>query len=195
MKLSALIKTLVLMAGILLFDTHVCEAKLVKPSGGSVSANVVISKVFYSGSKTIADSPKAYANNIYIELYNNSTDTLDLKGMYIALGNTDNGDAAWTASAMATAHKDSAVVKQLFQISPDASYPMKPGQSVVLAQCAINHSQLAGGNVDKVVDALIEKLPESIQEKVDSQLEDIEQEAKEKIEKRSYLRKVKTALE
>lgn len=148
MKLSELIKTLVLMAGILLFDTHVCEAKLVKPSGGSVSANVVISKVFYSGSKTIADSPKAYANNIYIELYNNSTDTLDLKGMYIALGNTDNGDAAWTASAMATAHKDSAVVKQLFQISPDASYPMKPGQSVVLAQCAINHSQLAGGNVD-----------------------------------------------
>lgn len=136
------------MTGMMLVGTLVCDAKLVKPSGGSVSANIVISKVFYSGSKTIADKPKNYLNNIYIELYNNSTDTLELKGLYIALGNTDNGDAAWTASAMATTHKDSAVVKQIFQISPDESFPMKPGQSVVLAQCAIDHSQLAGGNVD-----------------------------------------------
>lgn len=142
------LKTLALVAGMLL-TAQVSDAKLVKPSGGSTSGNVVISKVFYAGSTRLnGATPKNYINHLYIELYNNSTDTLDLQGMYLAFANTDAGTAGWTAAAMAEEHKDSAVVKQIFQISPDASYRFEPGQSVVIAQCAIDHSEIAEGGVD-----------------------------------------------
>jgi len=142
-------KVLALMAGMLFVGIQPGEAKLVKPSGGSVSGNVVISKVFYSGSVRLnGEKPKNYMNHLYVELYNNSADTLNLQGMYIALANTDSKEAAWTASAMAAEHKDSAVVKQIFQIPDDVEYRMNPGQSVVFCNSAIDHSSIAEGGVD-----------------------------------------------
>jgi hypothetical protein len=145
---TSVLKTLAVAAGMSLAATQ-ADAKLVKPSGGSSSGNVVISKVFYAGSIRLNDAkPKNYMNHLYIELYNNSADTLDLKGMYIALGNSDSGAAAWTADAMATEHKDSAVVKQIFQLPTEDELRLDPGQSVVIAQCAIDHSEIAEGNVD-----------------------------------------------
>ncbi|MBQ7514470.1 MAG: DUF4876 domain-containing protein [Prevotella sp.] len=149
MKIFTSIKPLTLVVALLLAGSQTSEAKLVKPSGGSSSGNVVISKVFYAGSTRLnGATPKNYMKHLYIELYNNSTDTLDLKGLYIGFANTDSGAAGWTATAMAEAHKDSVVLKQIFQISPDAEYRFKPGQSVVIAQCAIDHSEIAEGNVD-----------------------------------------------
>jgi len=144
-----IVKILIVAAVMMFAGMQAVDAKLTKPSGGSVSGNVVISKVFYSGSIRLNDAkPKNYLCHLYIELYNNSTDTLDLKGMYVALTNSDSGEAAWTAAAMAAEHKDSAVVKQIFQLSPDDTYRMDPGQSVVITNCAIDHSQIAEGNVD-----------------------------------------------
>lgn len=149
MKKISTLKSLALVAGMLLAGTTASEAKLQKPSGGSTSANLVISKVFYSGSTRLnGATPKNYLLNLYIELYNNSTDTLDLQGMYVALANSETAANAWTAADMAAAHKDSAVVKQIFQISPDATFRMDPGQSVVIANCAIDHSEIAEGGVD-----------------------------------------------
>ena len=142
-------KMLALAAGMLLVGTQVSEAKLVKPSGGSSSGNLVISKVFYSGSTRLnGATPKNYLCHLYIELYNNSADTLDAQGLYIALANSDATANAWTAADMAEQHKDSAVVKQIFQISPDATYRIDPGQSVVITNCAIDHSEIAEGGVD-----------------------------------------------
>ena len=149
MKKFFTLKTLALVAGMLLAGTTASEAKLVKPSGGSTSGNLVVSKVFYAGSTRLnGATPKNYMLHLYIELYNNSADTLNVQGVYIALANSDNGDAAWTATAMAEAHKDSAVVKQIFQISPDAEYRLDPGQSIVVTNSALDHSQIAEGNVD-----------------------------------------------
>lgn len=153
MKKFSTLKTLALVAGMLLTGTSVSEAKLQKPSGGSTSANLVISKVFYAGSTRLnGATPKNYLLHLYIELYNNSADTLDLQGVYVALANSDSNTSknpnAWTAADMAVAHKDSAVVKQIFQISPDATYRLDPGQSVVIANCAIDHSEVAKGGVN-----------------------------------------------
>lgn len=134
-------------AASMLLTANAAEAKLVKPSGGSSSANLVISKVFYTGSKKLADN-KAYNLNQYIELYNNSADTLDIAGVYIALLNTDNGTQAWTAAAMAEEHKDSIVVKQIFQIPAETPRALDPGASIVITNCAIDHSTTATGNVD-----------------------------------------------
>lgn len=157
MKQISTLKTLVLVAGMLLMGV-VPSLAAVKPSSG----NVVISKVFYSGTIRLnGATPKNYMKHQYIELYNNSTDEIDIKGMYVALANSDSQANAWAASDMIADNeiKDAegnkvgnmsgkAVVKQIFQISPDASYIMKPGQSVVIANCAIDHSEIAEGNVD-----------------------------------------------
>lgn len=148
MKKSTSKKMLALAAGLLLSSTMGVQAKVQKPSGGSTSANLVISKVFYTGSKTLAESPKNYALNVYVELYNNSADTLDLAGLYVAFPNSDNGAAAWTAAAMAEEHKDSVVVKQIFQIPAEETWRLDPGKSVVITNSAINHSEVAAGGVD-----------------------------------------------
>lgn len=161
MKKTFTLKSTVMAAALMLLGTANGMAAS-KPSGGSVSGDLVISKVFYSGSTRLnGATPKNYMKHLYIELYNNSANELELQGLYIALTNTDSAANAWTAADMtdettitpigateAISLKDKAVVKQIFQISPDASYVVQPGQSVVIAQCAIDHSEIAEGNVD-----------------------------------------------
>lgn len=146
MKNSTSKKMLALTVGMLMTCAVGMQAKLTKPSGGSSSANLVVSKVFYTGSKTLADN-KNYQLHLYVELYNNSADTLDLAGLYVAFPNSDNGTAAWTAAAMAEEHKDSVVVKQIFRI-PDETFRLDPGKSVVITNSAIDHSSTAAGGVD-----------------------------------------------
>ena len=148
MRRISTLKTLALAAGMMLTGIQPCLADAVKPENG----NVVISKVFYSGSKYEAEGKsKNYMFHLYIELYNNSANEIDLQGMYVAMANSDAVANAWLASDMTSNNKitltdgtevsasGKAVVKQIFQISPDASYIIKPGQSVVLVNSAINH--------------------------------------------------------
>ena len=71
MKFSTSIKTLALMAGMMLVGTQALDAKVSKPTS---AGSIVISKVFFNSMKNDAD--KAYILANYIELYNNSTDTL-----------------------------------------------------------------------------------------------------------------------
>ena len=149
MNLFTSLKMLVAGAGLVIAGTHPAEAKLVKPSGGSSSGNIVISKVFYSGSTRLnGATPKNYLAHLYVELYNNSADTLDVAGLYVAFANSDAAAAAWTAADMAEQHKDSAVVKQIFQIPAGQTRQLDPGQSIVIANCAVDHSEIAEGGVD-----------------------------------------------
>ena len=150
MKVFTTFKTLALAAGMLLTVASSFAAAS-KPSGGSVSADLVISKVFYAGSTRLnGATPKNYMNHLYIQLYNNSDKELELQGIYVALANSDAAANAWTAADMTEENnmKGMAVVKQIFRISPDASYVLQPGKSVVIAQCAIDHSEIAEGGVN-----------------------------------------------
>ncbi len=158
MRRFSTLKTLALAAGMMLTGTQTAGAKADSPSSG----NIVISKVFYSGSKRIdGQTPVNYMRHLYIQLYNNSANEVELQGMYVALANTDGGTAGWLASDMTAETKitpidaeaeinmsGKAVVKQIMQISPDASYIVQPGQSVVIVNCAIDHSEIAAGGVN-----------------------------------------------
>ena len=115
----------------------------------SLQGKLLIGKVFYAGSTRLnGATPKNYMKHLYIELYNNSDEAIDVAGTYIALANSDNGTAAWTAADMALEHPDSAVVKQIFQIPATAARMLEPGKSLVFANCAVDHSQIAEGNID-----------------------------------------------
>ena len=138
-----------LAASALLLCATGADAKAKKPSGGSVTGDIVISKVFYSGSIRLNDAtPKNYMFHQYVELYNNSADTLDVSGLYLAFPNSDSATNAWTAEEMQTAHKDSIVVKQIFQIPAEPTCLLDPGKSLVITNCAVDHSEIAVGNVN-----------------------------------------------
>lgn len=144
-------KTLFVVTAALFSFTSNADAKPKKPSGGSVTGDLVISKVFYNNMKDNQDKAFILAN--YIELLNNSADTLDITGIYIGLTDNTSSTAAdfvnsWTAAAMQEAHKDSIALKQIFQIPTEQTYTVAPGQSVVICNAAENHTTVASKAAD-----------------------------------------------
>ena len=146
MKIFTPIRTFALIVGLLLLgaDAH---AKAEKPSGGSTSGDLVISKVFYNN--MVNDAAKAFILANYIELYNNSDKELDITGIYIGLADNTAATSSttypnpWTAANMQTAHKDSIALKQIFQIPTDKTYTLEPGKSLVVCNSALNHTTVA----------------------------------------------------
>ncbi len=144
MKISTSLKALAIACGMLMtFGSAV--AKVTKPTSGG---GVVIGKIFSNMMKN--DANKAYAPACYIQLYNNSTDTLDIAGMYIGMvENHSTAAQAWTVAAMAEEGKaDSVAIKQLFRFPTDKEYRMDPGQSIVVTNAAWNHSSVAAAAPD-----------------------------------------------
>ncbi|MCR5817569.1 MAG: DUF4876 domain-containing protein [Prevotella sp.] len=120
-----------------------------EPEPVDLTGKLVIGKVFYAGSIRLnGATPKNYLKHLYIELFNNSAETIDVAGTYIALANSDSPANAWTTTAMAESHPDSAVVKQIFQIPATSPVELEAGKSIVIANCAIDHSEIAEGNVN-----------------------------------------------
>lgn len=136
-------KVLLVVAGIIMTGIQSVTAAT-KPSGGSTSGDLVISKVFYNN--MMNDEGKAFILANYVELYNNSDKELDISGIY--LGFSDNTAAtaadyanAWTAANMAEVHSGMIALVQLFRI-PD-NQTLQPGQSVVICNSALNHTTTA----------------------------------------------------
>ena len=146
MKIFTPIRTFALIVGLSLLgaDAH---AKAEKPSGGSTSGDLVISKVFYNN--MVNDAAKSFILANYIELYNNSDKELDITGIYIGLADNTASTSSttypnpWTAANMQTAHKDSIALKQIFQIPTDKTYTLEPGKSLVVCNSALNHTTVA----------------------------------------------------
>lgn len=114
-----------------------------------LQGKLVIGKVFYAGSIRLNNAtPKNYMCHLYIELYNNSAETIDVAGTYVALANSDAAANAWSAADMTGDKAGMAVFKQVFQIPAGSPVLMGPGKSLVIANCAIDHSEIAEGWVD-----------------------------------------------
>ena len=138
MKISTTFEALALCAGMCL-TTSPALAKLVKPS--TYGSSVVVSKVFYAGSKV----SKNYAPGKYIELYNNSTDTLDVSGMYVGLVESEAKASTWTLERLTEAHEGTVALKQVFRIP--ANQKMDPYTSIIIANSAIDHTENGSFNL------------------------------------------------
>ena len=118
-------------------------------SAQDLQGKLVIGKVFYAGSTRLnGATPKNYLCHLYIELYNNSAETIDVAGTYVAMANTDAAANAWAATDMVDDKAGMAVFKQVFQIPAGSPVLMEPGKSLVITNCAIDHSEIAEGKVD-----------------------------------------------
>ena len=118
-------------------------------SAQDLQGKLVIGKVFYAGSTRLnGATPKNYLCHLYIELYNNSAETIDVAGTYVAMANTDAAANAWAATDMVDDKEGMAVFKQVFQIPAGSPVLMEPGKSLVITNCAVDHSEIAEGKVD-----------------------------------------------
>ena len=140
MKFFTQIKALALVAGMMMTSN---ANAAVKPSTG----NVVVSKVFYAGSKGAESGNYQYGQ--YIEIYNNSADEVDVTGMYIGLIESEAKATAYTVEAVAadpdlsTKLNGKVVLKQVFQLPTESTVILQPGKSILVCNSAIDHTAKA----------------------------------------------------
>lgn len=102
----------------------------------SVDQSILISKIYSAGSKDSKN--KNYLAGRYIELYNNSDEEVDIAGLYLGLIET-NSTPAYTLGLV----RDTIFMKQIFRIPTDKPYMVAPGQSIIITNSAIDHTQTA----------------------------------------------------
>lgn len=106
----------------------------------STEKSIVISKIYSSGSKY--NGNKNYMAGRYIELYNQSSQTANIAGMYIGLLESSNPQP-YTLDNLKNdpdINGTMVVVKQVFRIPTDKEYLIEGGKSVVITNSAVNHS-------------------------------------------------------
>lgn len=114
------------------------DATVNLPTQVAVNRDIIISKVYYAGSKD--NNNKNYVAGRYIELYNQSDRDIDVSGLYIGLVETES-NPAYTLENLRTEFNDSIVLlKQLFQIPVQSATKLAPGKTLLIANSAIDHS-------------------------------------------------------
>lgn len=106
--------------------------------------SLVISEYHYHWASTSVIGLPGYSGYWYIELYNNGATTVYLDGKIIGSGFNYNIDAPlWTCTETEPFRNEPrGVYAQYFQAFPGTGtqYPVAPGQAVVIADQAIDHS-------------------------------------------------------
>lgn len=130
-----------------------------------VIGGFVIKQIYYAGSNTATG---ALMRDQFIEIYNNTSETLYADSLIIASVygklnkdkdnfSLENNQFDWSKSAgiinTGNANEDYIYVKGLFMIPSDGTgkkYPVLAGESIVIAQTAIDHTKPYTTNGDKI---------------------------------------------
>ena len=118
-----------------LFDNKIIDVDL----RVAEDQNIVIGKIYYATSKDANN--KNYRAGQYIELYNQSDDSVDVAGLYVGLVEAE-GNQAYTLENLHEQHNDSVVLlKQIFRIPKDNVCKVAPGGTVLIVNSAIDHTK------------------------------------------------------
>ena len=109
----------------------------------AVQKDLLISKIYYSGTRDLMD--RTYTSDGYVEIFNNSDETVYMDGRYLALAESVS-PAAYPASE----NPDSIYLRQVCRFpGAGTDYPVAPGGSMVIAaRSARNHLESASDSVD-----------------------------------------------
>lgn len=106
---------------------------------GSPAGSLVIKEVFYTGSST--PSGGSYFSDQFVEIYNNSTDTLYADGLYIADLYGNSGQI--NPTSLPTPYQSDAAnvyASNVWRIPGSGTqHPVAPGASILVAQDGANH--------------------------------------------------------
>ena len=104
----------------------------------SINQDIIISKIYYAGSKD--NNNRNYMAGRYIEIYNQSSKEIDVAGFYIGLVEAESTQA-YTLQNLHDAYADSVVLlKQIFRIPATTSHKVAAGGSVLIVNSAIDHT-------------------------------------------------------
>ena len=105
-------------------------------------SRLLISKVYMAGSKEKNGSTN-HLTGSYLEIYNQSDETIDVAGLYIGLLESDS-EIRFTLEQLHEVHADSVVLmKQLFRIPTTEPKLLQPGGTLLLCNSAIDHSEFS----------------------------------------------------
>ena len=104
----------------------------------SINRSLVIGKIATSGCKD--NKNKNYIADQYIELYNQSDKEIDVAGLYIGLVEAEKTPAYTLEQLKDSFNNEVVLLKQIFRIPVDADCKVAPGGTVVIANCAIDHT-------------------------------------------------------
>jgi hypothetical protein len=122
-----------------LFKTDSLVLKLNK----SIKANLIISKVYASGTKD--NNNKNYVADRYVEIFNNS-DTIQVLDSTFYFGLVE---AESVIAYPASKNPGFVYARQVFRFIKDASkLNIQPGGSVILANSAIDHTQFSANSIN-----------------------------------------------
>lgn len=119
---------------------------------GTPVGALVIKEVYYTGSQT--PSGGTYFSDQFIELYNNSTDTLYLDSLLIAdiYGNSGQINPTSLPTPFQS-DADAVYASSIWRIpGTGRQHPLAPGGSAIIAQDGINHRTDPNGNAASPVD-------------------------------------------
>lgn len=111
--------------------------------GAAIAGGLVISKVYYSGTRDKMD--RTYTTDSYVEIFNNSDEVAYLDGKYLGLA-----ESVSPAAYPAKDNPDSIYLRQCCRFPGGGTdYPVQPGAAVVVAaKSARNHLESALNTVD-----------------------------------------------
>lgn len=109
------------------------------PLQGSAVGNLLIKEVYYTGSPTVSGG--TYFSDQFVEIYNNSTDTLYLDNLCIADINGNSGLINPTSLPTPfNIDKDNSYANNIWRIPGTGKQrPLAPGKSIIIAQDGVNH--------------------------------------------------------
>lgn len=114
------------------------DETIILPTSLSIDRDIIIGKIFYAGSKDLNN--RTYMAGKYVELYNQSDDSVDVSGLYLGLVEGESTQA-YTLENLHEDYADSVILlKQIFRIPADAPHRVKPGGTVLIVNSAIDHT-------------------------------------------------------
>ncbi|MNX37879.1 hypothetical protein D3C86_682000 [compost metagenome] len=108
---------------------------------GSAAGNLLIKEVYYTGSKTASGS--TYFSDQFVEIYNNSAETIYLDGLCIAdlYGNSGLINPTSPATPFQS-EQENAYASNVWRIpGTGRQHPLAAGASIVIAQDGVNHKE------------------------------------------------------
>ena len=122
-----------MISGSLLKQTVGSSATITLKTVFSVKESIVISKVYYAGTKD--NNNKNYVAAQYIELFNNSDKAVDASGLYLGMVESESTPAYTLGSTPGYIY-----LKQIYQIPAGTPKEVPAGGSILITNSAIDHT-------------------------------------------------------
>lgn len=115
----------------------------------SIPGELLIKEVFYTGTST--PNGKAYWSDQFVEIYNNSDHIIYADSLHIADVYGPNGVSSTSHPTVFQSDQEHVYLNFVWMVPGDGStYPINPGESIVIAQDGLDHKNDPNGNPNSI---------------------------------------------